>query len=154
MKGSESGTSGFQRQASLRRQGSSTVEGKEAAKRQVSAKEKEEEEADKDIPEVSFFRIIKLNAKEWWLILLGTIGSAINGSINPLFAVFFGQILEVFVDPATVLERIHPWAGAFFAIGVISGIAIFAKVCKQQRPDRFTMYEHSVLLCNNNVCFY
>ena len=127
MKGSDSGTDVVQRQVSLGRQGSSIAEGKEVTKRQISTKDIDEE-ADKDVPKVSFFRIIKYNAKEWWLILLGTIGSAINGSINPLFAVLFGEILEVFVNPDTVLERIHPWAGAFFAIGVVSGIAIFAKV--------------------------
>ena len=129
VKGTESGPGGFQRQASFRRQGSSTVEGKEAAKRQVSAKE-EEEEADKDIPEVSIFRVIKYNAKEWWLILLGTIGSAVNGSINPLFAVLFGEIFRVFANPipAEVLNNIHPWAGLFIAFGVVSGVAIFLKV--------------------------
>ena len=130
VKGSDSGPGGVQRQVSFKRQGSSTTEGKEAAKRQTSAakKEEEDEEVDKDIPEASFFKIIRLNAKEWWLILIGLIGSAINGSINPLFAVLFGEILEVFVDPSTVLSRIHPWAGGFLAIGVVSGIAIFAKV--------------------------
>ena len=127
-KGSDSGASGFHRQASFRRQGSSTAEGKEATKRQLSTKKDEDEEADKDIPEVSFFRIIRQNAKEWWLIVIGAIGSVINGSINPLFAVLFGEILEVFVEPATVLSSIHPWAGGFLAIGVVSGIAIFAKV--------------------------
>ena len=131
VKGSDSGPGGVQRQASFKRQGSSTAEGKEAAKRQTSAakkKEEEDEEADKDIPEVSFLKIIRLNAKEWWLILIGVIGSAVNGSINPLFAVLFGEILEIFVDPSTVLTRIHPWAGGFLVIGVVSGIAIFAKV--------------------------
>ena len=126
-KGSDSGPGGVQRQISFKRQGSSTAEGKEVTKRQPSTK-KDEEEADKDIPEVSFLNIIKLNAKEWWLILLGVIGSAINGSINPLFAVLFGEILEVFVDPRTVLTQIHPWAGGFLVIGVVSGIAIFTKV--------------------------
>lgn len=119
----------FQRQASFRRQGSSTAaEGKEVTKRQVSSKDDDEEEADKDIPEVSFFRVMKYNAREWWLILIGVIGSAINGSIQPLFAVLFGEILTVFRDTTTILNGIHPWAGGFVAIGVVSGLAIFAKV--------------------------
>lgn len=130
VKGSDSGPGGIQHQISFKRQGSSTAEGKEAAKRQTSTakKEEEDEEADKDIPEVSFLRVIRLNAKEWWMILLGVIGSAINGSLNPLFAVLFREILVVFVDPTMVLERIHPWAGGFLVMGVVSGIAIFAKV--------------------------
>ena len=130
-KGSDSGPGGVQRQISFKRQGSSTAEGKDSPKRQTStAKEEEEDEADKDIPEVSFLRVIRLNAKEWWLILIGVLGSAINGSINPLFAVLFREILVVFTDTRTVLEEIHPWAGGFLVIGVVSGLAIFAKVHK------------------------
>ena len=41
------------------------------------------------------FRLIALNAKEWWLIILGLIGAAVNGSIFPLFAILFGNILGV-----------------------------------------------------------
>ena len=126
--GSESGSGGVQRQISFKRQGSSTAEGKEVTKRQLSTKDEEDE--DKDIPEASFFRIIRLNAKEWWLILLGTLGSAVNGSINPLFAVLFGEIFQVFGNPDTsaVLNSVHPWAGLFIAFGVVSGVAIFLKV--------------------------
>ena len=126
--------SGFQRQASFRRQGSSIAEGKEVTKQQSStAKKEEDEEADKDIPEVSIFRVLRINAKEWWMILLGSIGSAINGSINPLFAVLFGQVFEVFFNPNTdeVLNSVHPWAGLFLVFGVVSGVAIFFKVNKQ-----------------------
>jgi hypothetical protein len=127
--GSDSGPGAVQRQISFKRQGSSTAEGKEAAKRQTSAAKKEEEE-DEGIPEVSTLRVIRLNAKEWWMILLGAIGSAINGSINPLFAVLFGEIFRVFSGqrPDEVLDGIHPWAGLFLAFGVVSGLAIFCKV--------------------------
>ena len=131
VKGSDSGAGGVQRQISFKRQGSSTAEGKEVAKRQTSAaKKEEEEEADEDIPEVSMLRVIRVNAKEWWMILLGSIGSAINGSINPLFAVLFGEIFRVFGNPnrGQVLNEIHPWAGLFLVFGVVSGLAIFFKV--------------------------
>ena len=127
--GSDSGAAGVQRQISFKRQGSSTAEGKAVAKRQTSAA-KEEEEEDENIPEVSMLRVIRVNAKEWWMILLGAIGSAINGSINPLFAVLFGEIFQVFGGrrPEEVLDGIHPWAGLFLAFGVVSGLAIFCKV--------------------------
>ena len=127
--GSGSGAGGVQRQISFKRQGSSTTEAKEAAKRQTSATNKEEEE-EEDIPQVSMLRVIRVNAKEWWMILLGSIGSAINGSINPLFAVLFGEIFSVFSMRRAdeVLDGIHPWAGLFLAFGVVSGLAIFCKV--------------------------
>lgn len=129
--GSESEKDGFQRQMSFKRQGSKTAEGKEVAKRQTSAKkEEDEEEADKDIPEVSLLRVMRLNAKEWWMILIGAIGAAANGSINPLFAVIFGEIFRVFnnPNPEEVLEGIHPWAGLLVGFGFVSGIAVFLKV--------------------------
>ena len=40
-------------------------------------------------------RIMALNAKEWWIILLGILGALINGSIFPIFAIIFGEILTV-----------------------------------------------------------
>ena len=53
----------------------------------------------------------------------------INGSIFPLFAVFFGEILEVFGLPSEqVFDEIHLWAGLFVLLGVVSGISQFSKV--------------------------
>lgn len=70
-----------------------------------------------------------MNAKEWWLIVLGVLGAAFQGSIFPLFAVFFGEILAVFALPADqVLGEIHVWAGMFVALGVVSFLSVFAKV--------------------------
>ena len=78
---------------------------------------------------MSLFRVIKLNAKEWWVILLGLLGAAINGSIWPLFALLFGEILEVFARPADeVLDAIHVWAGMFIVLGIVSGAGVFLKV--------------------------
>lgn len=36
-----------------------------------------------------------MNAKEWWLIILGLLGAAVNGSVFPLFAIVFGDVLSV-----------------------------------------------------------
>lgn len=36
-----------------------------------------------------------LNAKEWYLIVLGILGAAVNGSIFPCFAFIFGEVLGV-----------------------------------------------------------
>lgn len=70
-----------------------------------------------------------MNAREWWLIIIGTVGAMINGSIFPLFAVFFGEILEVFSLPSEqVFGEIHLWAGLYILLGVVSGVAIFCKV--------------------------
>ena len=41
------------------------------------------------------WRIWKINAPEWYLIVVGVICSLANGAIQPLFAIFFAEILNV-----------------------------------------------------------
>ena len=70
-----------------------------------------------------------MNSKEWWLIILGVLGAGFQGSIFPLFAVFFGEILAVFALPSDqVLDEIHVWAGLFLVLGVVSFVSVFFKV--------------------------
>lgn len=40
-------------------------------------------------------RILKYNQPEWPYMLLGSLGAAINGSVNPLYALLFSQIIGV-----------------------------------------------------------
>lgn len=40
-------------------------------------------------------RVLKYNQPEWPYMLLGSLGAAVNGSINPIYAVLFSQILGV-----------------------------------------------------------
>ena len=96
-------------------------------KRQSS--KKKQEEWDKDIPVVPLHRVLRLNAKEWWIIILGLIGAAVGGSIWPIFSIFFGEVLIVFERPADqILGEIPLWACLFIVLGVVSGIGVFAKV--------------------------
>ena len=90
---------------------------------------KEEEELDKDVPQVSLFRVFALNAKEWWLIVLGVIGAAANGLIYPLFGFLFGEILRVFsLPPEEVVSEISLWAVLLMVLGFVSGVGIFVRV--------------------------
>ena len=92
-----------------------------------------------------------LNAKEWYLIALGILGSAVNGSIFPCFAIIFGEVLEVSIVIAhalsscsateylfsikvfskssdEILDAIHFPASLFVMLAVVAAIAIFTKV--------------------------
>ena len=40
-------------------------------------------------------RILKYNQPEWPYMLVGSLGAAINGSVNPIYAILFSQILGV-----------------------------------------------------------
>lgn len=40
-------------------------------------------------------RILKFNAPEWPYMLVGAVGAAVNGTITPLYAFLFSEILGV-----------------------------------------------------------
>ena len=57
------------------------------------------------------------------------LGAAVNGTLYPLFSIFFGEIVRIFsLEPSKVLAAVHVWAGLFLVLGVVSGIGIFLKV--------------------------
>ena len=60
-------------QVSLHRQHSGQDPGEATFKRELSQRQlsKLQEEWDKEIPKVSLFRVMRLNAKEWWIIVVG-----------------------------------------------------------------------------------
>ncbi len=133
---SESGSvHDFQRQGSLHRQGSvkrqlSSTTKQEGVQSQVSAvKDKDQEQWDKDLPEVSLFRVIRLNAPEWWMILLGVIASALSGAVFPVFGLVFGEILGVFSLPLDeIVPGVSLYAGLFWVLGFVAGFGFFVKV--------------------------
>ncbi|CAB1346654.1 unnamed protein product [Coregonus sp. 'balchen'] len=54
------------------------------------------EEAEERVEPAPVARILKYNKSEWPYMLLGSIGAAINGSVNPIYAILFSQILGTF----------------------------------------------------------
>lgn len=47
------------------------------------------------VPTVPLSKIMKMNSTEWPYILLGAVCSAIQGTIMPLYAIMFGEVLGV-----------------------------------------------------------
>ncbi|XP_027534459.1 bile salt export pump isoform X6 [Neopelma chrysocephalum] len=58
-------------------------------------KAKKESVVEEDAKPVSFTRILKYNASEWPYLVLGSLAAAMNGAVNPLYALLFSQILGV-----------------------------------------------------------
>ena len=84
---------------------------------------------EEDVTTVSFMKVLRLSSREWWMILLGVLGSMVDGAVYPVFAIIFGEALEVFSLPASqVVPSIHKWAGLFLVLGVVSGTSVFVKV--------------------------
>ncbi|XP_038125251.1 ATP-binding cassette, sub-family B (MDR/TAP), member 4 [Cyprinodon tularosa] len=82
---------------------------------------------EEDVPMVSLFRVLLLNASEWPYILVGLICAIINGAIQPLFAVLFSKIITVFAetDQDLVRKRANFFSLMFVVIGVVSFVTMF-----------------------------
>jgi len=94
------------------------------SKKSDGKNEEEEEEDEDQIPEVGMGRILKMNRPEWPYILGGTIAAALNGAVQPAFAIIFSKIIAVFALPEDQIEdEVTIFCLAFVAIGVGSGIA-------------------------------
>lgn len=90
---------------------------------------RDEEEEEEEETSVSFLKVLRLSSREWWLILMGVLGSVVDGAVYPVFAIIFGEALEVFSLPANqVVPNINKWAGLFLVLGVVSGTSVFIKV--------------------------
>lgn len=74
-------------------------------------------------------RLAKLNAPEWKWLVLGTIGALMNGIIQPIFAVVFSNITNVFSPFNTNLRsEANFWSGMFAVLGVAQFTAWFLQI--------------------------
>uniref|UniRef100_A0AAY5KAJ9 ATP-binding cassette, sub-family B (MDR/TAP), member 11a n=1 Tax=Esox lucius TaxID=8010 RepID=A0AAY5KAJ9_ESOLU len=72
-------------------------------------------------------RILKYNKSEWPYMLIGSIGAAINGSVNPIYAILFSQILGTFsiLDVDEQRVQINGICILFCAVAVTSFFSQF-----------------------------
>lgn len=84
----------------------------------------EEDEQEEPAPVA---RILKYNQPEWPYMVLGSLGAAVNGSINPIYAVLFSQILGTFAiqDVAVQRRQINEVCVLFCIVGLFSFFSQF-----------------------------
>ncbi|XDV29988.1 hypothetical protein PO909_033000 [Leuciscus waleckii] len=72
-------------------------------------------------------RILKYNRPEWPYMLMGSLGAAINGSVNPIYALLFSEILGTFSiqDLDEQRRQINGICILFVVIGVLSFFSQF-----------------------------
>uniref|UniRef100_A0A3P9JUV8 ATP-binding cassette, sub-family B (MDR/TAP), member 11a n=1 Tax=Oryzias latipes TaxID=8090 RepID=A0A3P9JUV8_ORYLA len=88
-----------------------------------------EKDADEHKESASVARILKYNQPEWPYMLLGSLGAAINGSVNPIYAVLFSQILGVSGHTVMNLQYAYRYKSNWFvwtALRIVQGFS-FAK---------------------------
>lgn len=76
-----------------------------------------------------FKKLLTLNKQEWWVILLGIVGAAVNGAMFPIVSVMFGGVFDAFAQPPrNVLPSVNPWASGFIVLAFTAGVAVLVKV--------------------------
>jgi len=81
----------------------------------------------------SFIDIIKMNRKEWYLLLLGIVGSTLVGVATPFYAIIFAELFGVLSPGGTEEDLIEKKAlGDFYSlmlliIGIVVGVAAFCQ---------------------------
>ncbi|NWY48411.1 ABCBB protein, partial [Sylvia atricapilla] len=89
---------------------------------QKKEKRQDESVVEEDAKPVSFTRILKYNASEWPYLVLGSLAAAVNGAVNPLYALLFSQILGTFsiLDEENQRNQINGVCVLFVLVGVLS----------------------------------
>nr|QCO93568.1 ATP-binding cassette subfamily B member 2 [Chilo suppressalis] len=86
-----------------------------------------ENEDDEEVKPVSDWELLKLNAPEWPLIVIGSLAAFIQGACFPVFALLFGYASGVFVLPNR--DEIIYWAdfysGMFVVVAAVAGVTMF-----------------------------
>ncbi|KAG9340851.1 hypothetical protein JZ751_020044, partial [Albula glossodonta] len=97
-----------------------------AAEIPVVTKITEEREED-NIEPAPVARILGYNKSEWPYMLLGSVGAAINGSVNPIYAILFSQILGTFSirDLNEQRKQIDGICVLFVIVGIVSFFSQF-----------------------------
>nr|XP_046260734.1 bile salt export pump isoform X3 [Scatophagus argus] len=85
------------------------------------------DDPDDHVEPAPFARILKYNQPEWPYMLLGSLGAAINGSVNPIYAILFSQILGTFAigDVNEQREQINGICVLFCIVAVTSFFSQF-----------------------------
>ncbi|XP_048749989.2 ATP-dependent translocase ABCB1-like isoform X1 [Ostrea edulis] len=82
--------------------------------------EKVEEVEEEEVDKPKFLRILRENFPECPFLIFGTLFSAIQGSTMPLFALFFGEMIKVFIDINSSDNVL--WSMMFLALGGLNFI--------------------------------
>ncbi|XP_016524173.1 bile salt export pump [Poecilia formosa] len=94
---------------------------------QITSKDVTEDDPEENEESAPVARILKYNQPEWPYMLLGSLGAAVNGSVNPVYAVLFSQILGTFAiqDLNQQRKEINGICILFCIVAVISFFSQF-----------------------------
>jgi len=92
---------------------------------EVVHNDKKEDAEKKKLKPVSLGRLFALNKPEIPWIVLGTLAGIANGVANPVFAIIFSKVLDLYYKPEDQLKAdVAMWCGLFIAIGGVMFICM------------------------------
>lgn len=106
----------------------------------------DEDDPEERVEPAPVARILKYNQPEWPYMLMGSLGAAVNGSINPIYALLFSQILGVRVTCGAQKMQVN----TLISVLNIKCHVCFSDLCHQrhartEEADQRDLY--SVLCC-------
>ncbi|XP_060520271.1 ATP-dependent translocase ABCB1-like [Cylas formicarius] len=89
-----------------------------------------DQDVDIFVKKASIWSIVKMNAPEWFYLIVGSIGAALMGCSMPIFAVIFGSILQVLenTDADYVRSETNKYCLYFVGAGGLAAISTFLQV--------------------------
>uniref|UniRef100_A0A4W3J9S0 ATP-binding cassette, sub-family B (MDR/TAP), member 4 n=1 Tax=Callorhinchus milii TaxID=7868 RepID=A0A4W3J9S0_CALMI len=89
---------------------------------------------DEKVPNISFFKVLKMNKTEWPYMVLGTFCAVINGIIQPAFALIFSEIIKVFAqtDKDAVRTDSTFFSLLFLLLGGVAFITFFLQCTHEE----------------------
>uniref|UniRef100_A0A3Q3W723 Uncharacterized protein n=1 Tax=Mola mola TaxID=94237 RepID=A0A3Q3W723_MOLML len=118
--------SSLYRRKSTRSSSFAASEGNKEEKEKIKHDQNMTEE-DENVPLVSFFNVMRLNASEWPYILVGSICAMINGAMQPAFSILFTEIIVVFAEPDknVIRQKSTLFCLMFALIGCVTFVTMF-----------------------------
>ncbi|KAL4704734.1 hypothetical protein ACJJTC_006512, partial [Scirpophaga incertulas] len=86
-----------------------------------------DEDEDENVPAVSDWQLLKLNAPEWPLITIGSIAAFLQGACFPVFALLYGYAAGIFVlsNRSDIIRLADLYSGMFVVVAAVAGISMF-----------------------------
>eukprot|EP00164_Ancoracysta_twista_P001384 GFYU01001804.1.p1 GENE.GFYU01001804.1~~GFYU01001804.1.p1 ORF type:complete len:1235 (+),score=430.50 GFYU01001804.1:168-3872(+) len=113
----------------LRKRSSSHTRGHGDSNADEATSSDADKKEEKELYAVPLSRLWKLNNPEMMMIVLGIFSSALYGSVMPMFALIFTEVIEVFYlpDKEEMIRQADLWCIGFVALAVFTFLTAFGQ---------------------------
>ncbi|KAK6044077.1 ABC transporter transmembrane region, partial [Cooperia oncophora] len=104
-------------------------------------------------------KVFSFNRDKWGFFVLGLIACIITGTVTPVFALLYAQIIQVYSEPVDQMKGdVLFWCGAFIVIGIIHATGFFfSAICLGRCGESLTKklrFEAFKNLLRQDIGFY